>query len=902
MRKNRSTRILSLILAVIMVMGLFAGTAGAAEAATVSVTATTAVEVSTGGHYPVEFVLSNPTSADYSVTLSKSAGDAELTYQGTSAVNGTITLSAYTEQTVSGCLTFTDRSAQAAANVTVKVLSGATLLDIVTIAVNAVEYNGYRAASWNFDDGTQGWTGDHVSTSGDDLYIATNGGSTAASAMTTYNKPLVLIPGNLYRLTFDARAWDYAGTANHGIYAIVTDYNADGGVLGTSLYDLAVLTTGEMTSHEFRFVVSKDPDYAYSKLSVNPFATNANLGEFRCQATVDDVVLVDCGEAVELGVTNGDFETVDEAGLAGAGQGFPGWTTLTMENRGTTKAGHYGNYSDPYEGSEMMHLHPATEPYYNDTAYTFKDEVTVMGKIRYLQGNEQMPRFELHMSEYDAEGNKIDSLVDTTYFATTDWTGFQATYTKSAAAAYFKVGIWFKTAWAGAYIDDVKMYKTGAASAVTDADIAAAAPIEGVQTAVPEMSAPAIIVLISTQEQLQAALTQGSSTKLIADVTISGTQDMTGVALNGYKLNLTETASVTGVTKADVVAPKGYEVVVSGSTITVKKAQTSSGTLTHKGDTLALEGLVYINHYTIIEGIGSKDYIEANGGLLIFNEPVTEEEAIYENADPENIKTGLTYDSYYNAYLQTTDGIATKQFADEVYLRTYVQAADGIYYYGPVIEYSVQDYCDRMAGMGNANLKALCSGMLHYGTAAQTYFGYNTADPANANITMAPDTWNEALLNAVVQPFTRPRHAVEVTEMGQTLALEGQVEVNFYFNDFDAVSGKLQVWTGTVDLTDDNFTYEVPMEHSTYSGKPVWVAASKGIAAKEYGKTIYARCVLVDADGNEHYSDVIAYSPEAYAAKQIERYETSTNAKLLNLVALVKHMVMYGERARVFFG
>ncbi len=72
-------------------------------------------------------------------------------------------------------------------------------------------------------------------------------------------------------------------------------------------------------------------------------------------------------------------------------------------------------------------------------------------------------------------------------------------------------------------------------------------------------------------------------------------------------------------------------------------------------------------------------------------------------------------------------------------------------------------------------------------------------------------------------------------------------------------------------------------------------AISKVFAAAEYGKTIFACAKFVDTDGNVHYSDVIAYSPEAYAEGRINN---SSNA---NLVEAMKRMVTYGEYAKVYF-
>ena len=152
-----------------------------------------------------------------------------------------------------------------------KVLSGATVLDTVTISVKAVDAatGGYKAASWNFDNGTQGWFGNTTTTTSDGkLYIAVNGGSSYADAKTTCGEDLKLIPGHLYRLTFSAKAWDVWGLSRHGMYTTVTDYKADGTALAQSLslHELAMLSTDGYRNFEYRFVASEAADYAYSEL------------------------------------------------------------------------------------------------------------------------------------------------------------------------------------------------------------------------------------------------------------------------------------------------------------------------------------------------------------------------------------------------------------------------------------------------------------------------------------------------------------------------------------------------------------------------------------------------------------------------------------------------------------
>lgn len=154
-------------------------------------------------------------------------------------------------------------------------------------------------------------------------------------------------------------------------------------------------------------------------------------------------------------------------------------------------------------------------------------------------------------------------------------------------------------------------------------------------------------------------------------------------------------------------------------------------TITDTGRSISLQDQIYINQYVTVSGFDGID-VAAKGGLLIWNSRVTEEEALYGTAD--TTQKGLI--AYEGEYTQRTLGISAKNYSDELYLRVYIEVADGSFVYGPLTEYSVQDYCEHKINTEGytADLKKTCAALLHYGAMAQRYFNYNTNDLANANI------------------------------------------------------------------------------------------------------------------------------------------------------------------------
>jgi hypothetical protein len=99
-------------------------------------------------------------------------------------------------------------------------------------------------------------------------------------------------------------------------------------------------------------------------------------------------------------------------------------------------------------------------------------------------------------------------------------------------------------------------------------------------------------------------------------------------------------------------------------------------------------------------------------------------------------------------------------------------------------------------------------------------------------------------------------------------------------------------------LTRENATYVIT-EHTEFRddgyGYECQIASGQ-IPAKEFGDTVYVAIVVVDNDGVEHCTGIVEYSPEYYASKNYN------NSKKPALATLVKWMVVYGERAKSYFG
>ena len=138
----------------------------------------------------------------------------------------------------------------------------------------------------------------------------------------------------------------------------------------------------------------------------------------------------------------------------------------------------------------------------------------------------------------------------------------------------------------------------------------------------------------------------------------------------------------------------------------------------------------------------------------------------------------------------------------------------------------------------------------------------------------------------------------------KTLLLEGAIVMRFTFtnNNREIEKAELLAWKASelngAALTEANVSYvgEEWEAAGSYKGQNEWRLYSEGVPSKDYSDTLFVCAKFTNTDGTVSYSDIIAYSPEAYAYRQI--VELNNNA---NLVALCKRMVTYGEFASVYF-
>lgn len=169
------------------------------------------------------------------------------------------------------------------------------------------------------------------------------------------------------------------------------------------------------------------------------------------------------------------------------------------------------------------------------------------------------------------------------------------------------------------------------------------------------------------------------------------------------------------------------------------------------------------------------------------------------------------------------DGIAAKEMTDSVQVAIYKDNERVSTYYTE----SIRDYAMRSltyyTGDAHAKLRTTLVDMLNYGTAAQSYFAYNTTDPANSQLTDAQKEY-------ATQSVDCENNAVipDGVTCYDSVTTESSLTLTFYFPEMlngktVTVSYKDHYGTPvTHTFTDSEFTTrEIPEDGSTVYGAPV---------------------------------------------------------------------------------
>ena len=218
--------------------------------------------------------------------------------------------------------------------------------------------------------------------------------------------------------------------------------------------------------------------------------------------------------------------------------------------------------------------------------------------------------------------------------------------------------------------------------------------------------------------------------------------------------------------------------------------------------------------------------------------------------------TAATKDGYY----VVTANVAAAQMTDTIALS--VVNGDQTLHTG---EYSVRQYAETiLTGSYDEEVKLMVQNMLNYGAAAQTYFGYNAENLANAGYELA----SAAAVPTEVPAINVQDDLAGIALYGMSLLFQNKTSVRFYFHG----SGEM-----------NSYTFQIgDQAYAPVAKNGQYYVQVDGINPQDLDKTIE---LVVSKDGK---SLTVSYSPLTYI---VRKYNSAESAE--SLKALVQGMYGY---------
>ena len=338
--------------------------------------------------------------------------------------------------------------------------------------------------------------------------------------------------------------------------------------------------------------------------------------------------------------------------------------------------------------------------------------------------------------------------------------------------------------------------------------------------------------------------------------------------------------------------------------------------IVRKGSTLEYTDLIYVKHvFDLVDIDLTKVDLSKDAGILYWTQEefVALDGIIY---DPDHALVGLSLYPGTNFYYGRSEGIFTRDLAEERYYVGYVKLPDGTYIYSEPLLYGPQTYAYNMLGKDTTSQKTkqLCVALLNYIAAAQKYFYSDIADSelANAGLTAEQKAIN---WTNVPENFTLAGEIPEnkkvvadksvFTRSGKNLRFQEMISLISVYQISDSVLANAEesgtiFWTaeqfaalnGTPSIDNIGSGQKIIME--SYGSANMWCSVAPEVAAKDMADTSYYILGYVKhRDGTVSYSDVMSYSFEQYIYNKVTDIETSTE-----MLEFAKRLYVYEREAR----
>ncbi len=327
--------------------------------------------------------------------------------------------------------------------------------------------------------------------------------------------------------------------------------------------------------------------------------------------------------------------------------------------------------------------------------------------------------------------------------------------------------------------------------------------------------------------------------------------------------------------------------------------------ITWRSASLTLEDIVetnyYINPNTAV--LGQQGFVFGEDTAYLEYRTGSELTAPAQKIAFTECREDLDKDGVADYTWKATIPVPAKKMADVQYVRA-CAVVGGETFYTEVKEYSPQTYAKNK--LSDETLKLLMVALMDYGAKAQVQFNYNAGALMNSFIQDDDRTglavYDDGMLTACKTDLGKLAFTADSRIVGKskTLELEGNVNINIYYNITDLMTGateaKLLYWNeadydSLETLSADNCSgsFDLAEKNGAYFGR------IDGIAAKELGNTYYA-CVYIKNGETDYYGGITSYSAHQYAINQI-----ASSSSTETLKELCKAMAVYSNAAKTYF-
>ena len=262
-----------------------------------------------------------------------------------------------------------------------------------------------------------------------------------------------------------------------------------------------------------------------------------------------------------------------------------------------------------------------------------------------------------------------------------------------------------------------------------------------------------------------------------------------------------------------------------------------------------------------------------------------------------SVESFVPHPTNENRYMLQFDGATAKEMTSEIRADFYFELKDGSYVY-LTDTYTVATFATTAFDVYGDEFNTLLMDMLNYGTAAQNFFGYNIANPANKSFDMF-DNYADCASTTIPEiiPYSSKTENAGTNykiALSRQLNLESAIAVAAAIRNTDktAYSGDLSLLTAKCV-----YTTLLGEEETVYITDFMEVGGMYYVNFNKFAaRQLNSKVTIEIYEGETLVSDTVSYSIGSYY-NALKSYDDTNNEKIL-----AEKLVKYSAAAQAYFG